>query len=261
MVPWTYEQFKEKVLEASSIDLSAYKERQMKRRIDSLIGRLGPSEDYQGFFGRMMTDPVLYQRFIEYLTINVSEFYRNLDQWNHLEERILPELLKLPGMLKIWSSACSTGEEPYSLAMLLSRYLPLHDIKILATDLDTAVLRYAAEGMYPKKSLERIPAKWMQRLIPEGDFYRIPPELKACVTFRPLNLLRDPYPDSCHLILCRNVLIYFTDPAKERQYHRFKEALAPGGILFVGNTEQIIHPARYGLEAVQSFFYRRPSIP
>lgn len=258
MTSWTYEQFKENIFKASSIDLNAYKERQMKRRIDSLIGRYGPPEDYAGFYNRMMGDPGLYQRFIEYLTINVSEFYRNPDQWDHLEKCILPDLLKLPGALNIWSSACSTGEEPYSLAILLSRFLPLHRIHILATDLDAAVLRFAAEGVYPKKSLERVPPKWMQQFVPEGGAYRIPPKLKTCVTFRPLNLLQDPYPKSCHLILCRNVLIYFTDPVKDQLYHRFREALSPGGILFVGNTEQILHPAKYGLETVQSFFYRRP---
>ena len=120
---WTYEDFKDAVLKLTGIDLSSYKERQMKRRIDSFISRNGYSS-YQDYFRALSSDAMKQTNFIDYITINVSEFFRNPDQWEILDKQILPSLLQKYRDLKIWCAACSTGEEPYSLAMLLSRYLP-----------------------------------------------------------------------------------------------------------------------------------------
>ena len=135
----SYEVFKEKVFQLTKINLNAYKERQMKRRIDSLIAKHGYTS-YISYVEALKKDRKQLEEFINYLTINVSEFYRNPEQWTLLESLIMPEILKKSPSPKIWSAACSTGDEPYSLVMLLSKFMQLNRIHILATDIDKQVI-------------------------------------------------------------------------------------------------------------------------
>lgn len=252
-----YEIFKEKVYKKTGINLSSYKERQMKRRIESLITRNNFSS-FDSYFNAINKDPKLLDEFINYLTINVSEFYRNPQQWETLEKNIIPNLLKTKSKLKIWSSACSTGEEPYSLVMLLSKFFPLKEISILATDIDEGALNKAKIGIYSSKSLENLPKSFISSFFDQyNDSYKIKEEVKRQVTFKKFNLLADEYPKQCDLILCRNVMIYFTEEAKNEMYKKFHDSLSNEGILFVGSTEQIILPNRYNLTPVQTFFYKR----
>ena len=128
---YTYEQFEAAVLKMTTIDLTAYKEKQMKRRIDTLINKHKIS-GYEEFVKLLKTDKALFDEFVNYLTINVSEFYRNTDQWELMDKTFIPELIKKFGKnLKIWSAACSTGDEPYSLVMAFSRHIPMNQIKII----------------------------------------------------------------------------------------------------------------------------------
>ena len=127
-----YDTFKKDILLITKIDLNAYKERQMKRRIDTLIAKHG-FKTYNDFVAAIKVNKILLDEFVNYLTINVSEFYRNPEQWTYLEEKVIPELIKNYGHgIRIWSAACSTGDEPYSLAMLLTKFLPLNQIHIYA---------------------------------------------------------------------------------------------------------------------------------
>ncbi|MFW5668555.1 MAG: CheR family methyltransferase, partial [Acetivibrio ethanolgignens] len=120
-----YEGFKKQVFTLTKIDLNAYKERQMKRRIDALISKRSV-KGYENYVQLLKTDKEAFDEFVNYLTINVSEFYRNPEQWVLLEKEIIPQLIKQFGnRLKIWSAACSTGDEPYSLVMLLAKFMPL----------------------------------------------------------------------------------------------------------------------------------------
>ena len=136
-----YEDFKKQVFSITSIDLNAYKEKQMKRRIDTLIAR-NKYDGYESYIKAIKSDSKLLDEFVNYLTINVSEFYRNPALWKKLEDIILPELInKFGTRLKIWSAACSTGDEPYSLAMVLAKKVPMRDIKIYATDIDDLVIQ------------------------------------------------------------------------------------------------------------------------
>ena len=124
----TYEDFKKEIYHMSGIDLNCYKERQMKRRIDALIKK-NNYNDYHSYVLALKDNKELYNEFINYLTINVSQFFRNPSQWEVLEKEIIPYLLKSSSDLKIWSAACSTGDEPYSLVMLLSKFIPLSKLK------------------------------------------------------------------------------------------------------------------------------------
>ncbi len=252
-----YERFKDLIFKKTEIDLSCYKERQMKRRIESLIKR-NNFNSYEDYYNAINKDKKLYNEFINYLTINVSEFYRNPEQWEVLKNEIIPNLLKYKKKLKVWSAACSTGEEPYSLVMVLSNFFPLNEIKVLATDIDREALSKAIVGMYTAKSIERVPKEFKNKYFTTvGNSYKIIDDIKRCVEFRQHNLLKDDYPSDCDLVICRNVMIYFTEKAKELMYKKFNRALSEHGILFVGSTEQIILSHRYNFKVCKTFFYKK----
>ncbi len=159
-----YEKFKTKVYQLTKIDLSCYKERQMKRRIDSLISKRKISS-YDEYINAISKDKELLEEFVAYLTINVSEFYRNPEQWQLLENEIFPYLFEKFGSsnIKIWSAACSTGDEPYTLVMLLAKFIPINRIKIIATDIDKQVLEKAHIGIYDEKSLKGLPKEYITK--------------------------------------------------------------------------------------------------
>ena len=254
---WTYEDFTKAIFELTKIDLSSYKERQMKRRIDSLINRNNYNR-YDEYYRALISNGDMLESFVNYITINVSEFYRNPGQWEVLRKDIIPILIERYGKLKIWSAACSTGEEPYSMVMLLHEFLPFTDIQVIATDIDKEALKKAKEGVYLEKSLQSLPKPYVKKFFTlKDDSYLIDDKIKRCVEFRHHNLLMDPYPMDCHLIICRNVMIYFTEETKSRLYTKFRESLGKDGILFVGSTEQIIFPQRYDLKSIRTFFYKR----
>lgn len=253
-----YEQFKAKILKKTSLNLSLYKERQMKRRIESLMSR-NSIHSYDEYFNRLNADKELFNEFVNFLTINVSEFYRNINQWDVLKNQVFPELLKNNDSLKVWSAACSTGEEPYSLAMTLSAYLPLNKIKIFACDFDEEAMAKAKNGVYSEKAVKNVPKDYLKKYFtPVGSNYQVSDDIKRCVEFKKMNLLLDKYPTGYDLIVCRNVMIYFTEEAKDEMYHKFFASLRPGGYFFVGSTEQIIQPTKYGFETGKTFFYKKP---
>lgn len=256
---YDYEYFKKAVLDLTKIDLDAYKEKQMKRRIDTLIAK-NKITGYENYVAALKKDNRMFEEFVNYLTINVSEFYRNPDQWQIMDREIIPELIRKFGKnLKIWSAACSTGDEPYSLVMAFSRHLPLNQIKIFATDLDKQVIAKAKTGLYVEKSIASVPDDFKKKYFTKiGPSYQISNEIKARVEFKEHNLLKDTYPTDCHLIVCRNVLIYFTEEAKDEVFRKFQRCLKPGGFLFIGSTEQIINHKEIGFDRRNSFFYEKP---
>lgn len=252
-----YEEFKKDIYNFTGLDLSLYKEKQMRRRLESRMTRLGKNS-YKELFQLLKTDKAAFDDFMNYLTINVSEFFRNPEQWEKLEKKVLPKLIRKSPNLKVWSAACSTGEEPYSLVMLLTRFFPTSKIKILAADIDDEAIKKAKLGLYREKSLENIPKDLKEKYFEKvGMSYKISDEIKSCVEFKKMNLLSDKYPVGFDLIVCRNVMIYFTDEAKDLMYQKFNDSLKDGGVLFVGSTEQIISPARYRFSSEETFFYTK----
>ncbi len=254
-----YEYLKKAVYDLTKIDLNAYKEKQMKRRIDTLIEKSGV-EGYDKYVSLLKTNREVFEEFVSYLTINVSEFYRNPDQWALMDKEIFPDLISKFGKnLKIWSAACSTGDEPYSLVMALSKYVPLNQIKIFATDIDKQILAKAKIGLYNAKSIENVPEEFKKKYFTEiGGSYKISDEIKARVEFKQHNLLKDPYPTDCNMIVCRNVLIYFTEEAKDEVFRKFAGSLKKNGMLFIGSTEQIINYKEMGYTRRNSFYYEKP---
>ena len=254
-----YEEFKRDVYKLTNINLSLYKERQMKRRIESLITRKG-FDGFESFFQGMKQDDVLLRTFVGYLTINVSQFYRNPMQWEHFEQIIIPYLKEHYGdNITIWSAACSTGDEPYTIARIMSKYFSLDKIKITATDIDDDVLAFADAGIYSAKSLVDLPKEYLNAHFSKVDDknYAISDKIKKCVTFKKHNLLEDKYFTNMSMIVCRNVVIYFTDEAKDKVYKQFHDSLRKDGILFIGSTEQILRAKELGFETLKTFFYKK----
>ena len=143
--------------------------------------------------------------------------------------------------------------------MLLAEFIPMKKIKIFATDIDKMVLKQAKKGIYDYKSLLNVPSEMLGRYFKRIDskHYKISDEIKKCVHFRRLNLLEDEFPKRTDLILCRNVIIYFTDDAKNALYKKFYNSLNSNGVLFLGCTEQIVDYKEYNYDLIESFFYKK----
>jgi chemotaxis protein methyltransferase CheR len=252
-----YAGFIQNVKKSTGIDLAQYKEAQMKRRLTTLRNKNG-YPTFTAFFKAMMENKALFYEFLDKMTINVSEFWRNPNRWEVLRDKVLPVLGDGRSRLRIWSAACSTGEEPYTLAMILADKGLLQSTYLLATDIDEGALSKAAQGLYLERSLKDVPADVSKRYFTQdGMMYRFDEGLKKHVTFKKQNLLADSFEEGFDLIVCRNVMIYFTEEAKHELYHKFARSLRPGGVLFVGSTEQIFSPGQYDLETSETFFYRK----
>lgn len=255
-----FEAFRKRAYQITGLDLTSYKAPQMHRRLTALMSRL-QIKDFTAYAKLLESDADRRQEFKDYVTINVSEFFRDSDRFKELEKRVLPELLSGNAAVRIWSAGCSIGAEPYSMAMLLRELGPGRNHTILATDIDQTILDRARAGRgYLASDIrnvgaERI-AKWF---VKEADGkYSVAPGARGVIRFEKHDLLRDRYPSGpFDLIACRNVVIYFTEEAKERIYQGFASALRPGGILFVGGTEAIMRPQGFGLQVMGPGLYRR----
>ena len=252
-----YEFFIEKIKRKTDIDLGLYKETQMKRRLTSLRDKKGYTT-FHSYYEALDKNSQLLEEFLDWMTINVSEFFRNPTRWDFLKNTVLPELIKTKSHIKIWSAACSTGEEPYTVAILLKELNALHKATIIATDIDKKVLEKAKMGRYHERTVRSCPKPLRDKYFScEYEEYHLKQEIKQHVTFKHHNLLQDFYEKGFDLIICRNVLIYFTEEAKDHIYEKFNDSLNETGVLFVGSTEQIFHPESYGYKIEETFFYRK----
>ncbi|WLR43739.1 protein-glutamate O-methyltransferase CheR [Bacillus carboniphilus] len=253
----SYQQFIANIKKTMGIDLFLYKEGQMKRRLTSLFMKRG-FESFDQYFWALKQDQHLKQEFLDRITINVSQFFRNKNRWDIFEKNILPPLLNKKESLKVWSAACSSGEEPYTIAMILSKHLPLSKVNIVATDIDDRMLEKAKTGVYSELSLQETSNDMIQKHFTKvEDQFFIHDDIKKCVEFKKHNLLADSFEKQVDFLVCRNVLIYFTEQAKVELYKRFSSSLNKEGILFVGSTEQIFSPSQYDLHTIETFFYQK----
>jgi chemotaxis protein methyltransferase CheR len=143
--------------------------------------------------------------------------------------------------------------------MILAKYIPLNKVEIIASDIDDAVLAFAKNGVYSEKSLVDLPKDLLSKNFTKVDatHYAISEDIKKHITFKKNNLLKDNYDKNLNMIVCRNVVIYFTDEAKDGVYRRFNNSLVKEGLLFIGSTEQIIRSKELGFESMETFFYKK----
>jgi chemotaxis protein methyltransferase CheR len=255
-----YVRFCRRVKKLTAIDLESYKGQQMHRRLESYRLRHGVP-DFASLANGVERDPGKLKALVDYLTINVSEFFRNPDQWQILQERILPDMLKDPsaGGIRAWSAGSSCGQEAYSLAMLLCE-MGADCSAILGTDIDEPSLKRAEAAVYTEEEVATVSRHLLAKyLVSDGSGYRVCDKLRRMVGFRRRDLLSDAYPSGMDLILCRNVLIYFTEKGKNQVIAGLVKSLKPRGVLFTGATEAIFNPSLLGLNQIQPFFYHRAS--
>lgn len=259
------------ILRAGGIDLDLYKEKCVLRRI-TLRQRACGAPSLRAYLKLVSADPAERSRLVRALTIHVSQFFRNPTTFRAIQEDILPAILakKQRGggrALRLWSVGCASGEEPYSLAILLletgAQALQEHSSAIYATDIDPTSLHHAKEARYPAASLTQVPTRWRQRyFLQDGDRSLVVPEARRLVFFKGHNVL-DPLPfGRIDLLVCRNVLIYMTEALQERVLLALHEALNPGGFLVLGKVEGLAGAARECFEPVDvaERIYQKPEL-
>lgn len=253
-----FAEFKKRVYQQFGLYLDGYKEAQLKRRIESLMRSLGVS-GYDEYWMLLRSQPEQWRRFVDKITINVSEFFRNPEVFKKLEEEVIPGLLRRRRLLKVWSAACADGPEPYSLAMILKDLTPQLRHRIEATDIDEGALEAARRGVYRPAAVRSVsPERLKKYFRREGEFFVLSEEIKSLVAFRRLDLINDAYGSGYDLILCRNVMIYFTAEVQDRLHRKFYQALSPGGVLVVGASESIFRYSEIGFVRLSPWFYGRP---
>jgi chemotaxis protein methyltransferase CheR len=201
------------------------------------------------------------QAMLTALTTNVTRFFREPHHFDYLRDRVMPRLVdtaRRGGRVRLWSAACSSGQEPYSIAITVLAALPEAprlDVKILATDIDPRILEEAREGAYSEDAVQPIPvplrSKWLQRASMGERPWRVNDDVRSLVAFRELNLIGDwPMSGRFDVIFCRNVVIYFDEPTQEQVWSRFTPKLQPGGVLCIGHSERVTGPAANRLDSV-----------
>ncbi|MEC2917101.1 protein-glutamate O-methyltransferase CheR, partial [Bacillus cereus] len=225
-----YDHFIASFKQQFNMDIASYKQDRMRRRIDAFISRKG-FENYTNFLNKLRADQNLFLNFIDYITINVSEFFRNKERWQTLESKALPKLLEQnSGKLKVWSAACAAGEEPYTLSLILSKHLAPFRFEIQATDLDFHIVETAKRAQYTERSLKELPPDLKERhFTKENGLYSLHQNIKQNVSFKQHDLLMQSYDTNYDLIICRTVMIYFTEEALVKISEKFIRSLRIGG--------------------------------
>lgn len=254
-----WDNFVGEVRRRAGIDFRHYKQSQLQRRVRGLLQRSGVDR-FDDYLRLLEREPARRGELQRCVTVTVSEFFRSPDQFDYLGRHVLPRLIATQPELHVWSAGCSYGAEPYSVALLLQQLAPLAEHHILATDVDElALVRAAAADSFSERDLRNVPPELLCYFGPgaQRGRFALSRELARRVTFRKHDLLLDPPRGTFDLILCRNVMIYFTDEAKRRVYNVLHEALRPGGYLFIGDAEVLnrLPDAGFVQEAVG--FYRR----
>jgi chemotaxis protein methyltransferase CheR len=245
-----------KISREVGLTLDTFKDKCLRRRIAVRMRACGAHSyaEYQAVLDR---SPAEYQRLKDTITINVTRFYRNTETWDLVRDSIIREICATPdGEIRVWSAGCASGEEAYTLAILVADHLErqgtpesLRRVTVDATDIDQRSLERAQSGRYRRDSLADVPADLAARYFEhEGKESRVVERVRQRVLVRAADLSTDPPPrGNYHLIVCRNVVIYFEREAQERVFATFADALAPGGFLVLGKVETLLGPARQRL--------------
>jgi two-component system CheB/CheR fusion protein len=247
----TLEQLIEMIAAERGLDLRGYKTSTLDRRLRRRMSQLNIATTSE-YMRRIREDEGETVELLNTVLINVTEFFRDPQAWDFLQNYILPKLLDSLGTgntFRAWSVGCASGEEPYSLAItiadLLGPKLADYDIKIYATDVDDEALRFARRGEYPAEKVRRVRPEWRDRYFQGGSgVKKVSREIRRMVIFGRSNLISDAPISHCNLVVCRNVLIYFDAQAQRQIFRRLHYALEPNGILFLGKAESKLTQSR-----------------
>lgn len=250
------------------IDMT-HKKEIMDGRLSNMI-RIRGFDSYDAYMNALMQDSSgeMEKELVNLLSTNHTYFMREFEHFEYMKKVVLPYLRKEEENtqdLRIWCGAASSGEEPYTLAMLLLDFFGLEhdkwDTTVLATDISTDVLQSAVRGVYKKEQIAELPDNWKRRFfrpVEDGEYFAVTDELKKEVLFRQFNLMEDfPFRKKLHVIFLRNVMIYFDRPTKQSLIKKLYDVLEPGGYLFVGRTETI-EKGNVPFELVEPSIFRKP---
>jgi chemotaxis protein methyltransferase CheR len=248
------------------VDLRQGKHALIEARVGKKLRQLGlPS--FKAYIDHVTSDTsgAALAGMVDILTTNHTSFFREPRHFEFLRDIIFPALRSRP-QIHIWSAACSSGEEPYSIGMTLLeafREDTLAKLRIRASDISTRVLETAAKGIYPAERMKDIPAPLQQRYMLKGSnaaagSFRFKNEVRNLIVFEHTNLMQPLTPDyRCSVIFCRNIMIYFDRPTQQDLVQRLSQHLEPGGFLFIGHSESL-NAIQHGLEYVSPATYRKP---
>ena len=256
---------KEQIKRRVRFHCDGYKEKCLRRRIAVRMRARGV-HSYSDYGQLLEHDETEYERLLDTLTINVSKFFRNPDVWQVVKDRVLPQLLTFPDpVLNIWSAGMASGEEPYTISMLVREYAAAHDIspdrlRITGTDIDRESMAFAQRAEYTDFAMGDIDPDVRERWFDFDGVYRLKSEARRNVHFATLDLIRDDFPPGQHLIFCRNVIIYFEREVQQKLFHKFHDALVPGGFLVLGKVEALFGAASGLFETVanRQRVFRKP---
>lgn len=237
----------------------------LSRRLRTL--ELTTFRDYREYLAANASE---LESFINAISTNLTKFFREAHHFDHFRTHVAVPFVqaahgKTGRRLRVWSAGCSTGEEPYTVAVVLKREIrdvERHDVRVLATDIDTEVIGKGARGEYPANSIDEVPKTYREFFQPTGgdpasENVMIGQGIRSLVTFRRLNLMeRWPFTGNFDAIFCRNVMIYFDGPTKTALIERFIQKLKPGGWLYIGHSESL-NGAHHGLSLHGRTIYRR----
>jgi len=244
-----FSRFRQLIYDESGISLGDQKQTLLASRLSKRLRDLGLAT-FSEYYAQVTGDPTReeFTRMLDLISTNKTDFFREPKHFDVLREQILPSLAG-EKRIRIWSSACSTGEEPYTIAMTLYEGVSdpsQWDFKVLASDLSTRVLAKAAAGVYDAERVRDVPPEVVRRhfLRGRGDSegqLKVKPHLASMIQFRRLNLMDERFPikSPLDLIFCRNVMIYFDRPTQEQLVNKFYRYLKPGGHLFIGHSESL----------------------
>ncbi len=243
--------FQDLIKEHTSITISDEKKELIYGRLSRRLRKLNLNrfEDYYEMLKQ--GDLQELENFINVITTNLTSFFRESHHFDYLKDVMIPKLLvenAASKKIRVWSAGCSTGEEPYSIAMTLMESIPdinSWDVKILATDIDSDVLAKASSGVYKAERVESLDkqtiSQWFKRGKGEKSGYvRVAPELQSLISFKQLNLLNEwPFNGGFDVVFCRNVVIYFDKDTQKVLFEKFSQALQPHGEMFIGHSETL----------------------
>jgi chemotaxis protein methyltransferase CheR len=243
----------DKITRDRGFQCSSYKDKCLRRRFAVRMRAKGTSSHAE-YAGMLDADPGEYDRLVRSLTVNVTKFFRNWDTYAALDQKVIPALWERGEYeLRVWSAGCSSGEEPYSTAILMHKHAAgtgqlsrLDSVSIVGTDIDSDSLGEAERAFYAESSLGDTPAGLREQYFPPvAGMFTMLPEVKQLVTFQLRDLLGSPPPmEDIHLLLCRNVIIYFEREAQDALFAEFHRVLAPGGFLVLGKVETLLGASR-----------------
>ena len=242
----------DKITRDRGFQCSSYKDKCLRHRIAVRIRARGVSGCAE-YSGMLDSDPREYERLMRSLTVNVTKFFRNWETYSAIDQKVVPALMERDEReIRVWSAGCSSGEEPYSIGILMHRHSRanggerLESISIVGTDIDTDCLGEAERAVYAESALRDTPADLREHYFPKiAELRTMLPEVRRLVTFEVRDLLhfQPPFEDA-HLIVCRNVIIYLERAAQDALFAHFHKTLAPGGFLVLGKVETLLGESR-----------------